>query len=216
MVLPNSFTEPRPEDGEFQPVRSTRKRWIVINLVLGGVLWFGFCTDFSWRGTLPDVLHPTLAAVVAWLSLMKEDKGADPSTRRRFIWACMPSLLGGGCALLFMAPLLLNPLALMFRMSESAAETIIQSAISPDGTRIADVYFRPVGAYAGGNGRVSVRVRYLWLPFVERDVVYIGRSYADEDTYHYLEWTDSDTLSFFGDSVPATTVGLIRFMGLRL
>ncbi|HWB02886.1 MAG TPA: hypothetical protein VG796_07680 [Verrucomicrobiales bacterium] len=188
----------------------------MLNLILGGMLWIGICTDVSWRGTLPDILYPFAVACVAALALLKGDKGTLPRARRLYKWACMPSIIGCSITLLSMASVVINPLGLMFRLSEFSSETVIQSAVSPDGTRVADVHFRPVGAYSGGNGRVYVRVHYRWLPFIERDLVYVRRSYADETTHDYLEWRDADTLTFSGDSVPTTQVGFIRLLGVRL
>ena len=40
--------------------------------------------------------------------------------------------------------------------------------LSPDVTREAHVYFRPVGAYAGGNGPINIRVKHRWMPILER------------------------------------------------
>ena len=85
-------------------------------------------------------------------------------------------------------------LGAFFAASEIAGETEIQRAISSDGTRIAYVYFRGVGAYSGGNGRIFVRVRHQILPLLERDVFYLPRSYADENSTNYLEWRDNNTL----------------------
>jgi hypothetical protein len=214
MVLPNSLTG-APENAEVHSDGSTRRKWIVLNLIPGGVLWFGFCTDVSWRGDIPDFLYPPAVAFVALISLMRSDKGPDFRARLLYRLACMPALIGGGIAVIAAVASIANPLAAMFRFSEFASDKVIQSAVSPDGSRVADVHFRGVGAYAGGNGRVYVRVRYRWLPFVERDVVCVPRSYADENAGNYLEWKDADTLSFSGDSVPTTTVGFIRFLGVR-
>lgn len=58
----------------------------------------------------------------------------------------------------------------LFAFDELAGEKQIQQIESPDGRLTADVYFRGVGAYSGGNGRVDVRIRDRFVPFLERDV----------------------------------------------
>ena len=85
-------------------------------------------------------------------------------------------------------------LALLFRIDEIKSEVRIQQISSPDNKQIADVYFRPVGAYSGGNGRIYVKVSNKLLPFLERDILYLRVSRADENTKNYLEWIDNDTL----------------------
>ena len=53
-------------------------------------------------------------------------------------------------------------------MSEISGESRVQTALSPDVTREAHVYFRPVGAYAVGNGPINIRVKHGWMPILER------------------------------------------------
>ena len=82
----------------------------------------------------------------------------------------------------------------MFTVSEITDETLIQQAVSPDGARVASVYFRPVGAYSGGSGRIFVRVSPRLMPFIERDIYYVRVSSADENTTNYLKWVDDHTV----------------------
>lgn len=190
---------------------------IALNLFAGLILWFGYCTDYSWAGSMPDYIYPPAVAFVALVSLRRKDKGANRRSRRRYRLACMPSLIGGGMAIVLMVIMFVPPLLLasLFTISEIAGETLIQSAVSPDGTRVANVYFRPVGAYSGGNGHVFIRVRYRWLPIVERDIYYVRMSSAHEYTHDYLQWKDANTLHISRDWMKGTsadvTVGTIRF-----
>lgn len=107
--------------------------------------------------------------------------------------------------------MLIPPLTLgaLFAVSEIAGETQIQRVTSPDGTRSAYVYFRGVGAYSGGNGRIYVRVRHQILPFLERDIFYLGRSYASDDSTNYLEWQDNNTI-YIPEIKREVPVGTIR------
>lgn len=46
-------------------------RWLVLaNLVLGTLLWFFFCTDYSLAGTLPDIVFPPAMGVLGGLALL--------------------------------------------------------------------------------------------------------------------------------------------------
>ena len=170
--------------------------WLIfVNLILGLFLWFLYFTDYSLIGTIPDILFPPLVAIIAVVSL------ALINIHGRFqkffvMLAHLPSIIGGGLYILIAFIMLIPPFTLgtMFMVSEITEEVQIQQAVSPNGTRVANVYFRGVGAYSGGNGRIYIRVRYPNIPFLERDVFYLGRSLASEETINYVEWIDDDTL----------------------
>ena len=185
------------------------RRWKAIawtNLVLGVLLWLGYVTDYSWRGTLTDFLFAPMVGVVAIASLLLKCKGPSKRTRRLYKLACLPGAVGGGLVIICMAlaalllvifpPLILG---VMFGVAEHRTERVIQEAVSPEGSRVAAVYFRDVGAYTGGYGRVDVRVRYRWMPAVERDVFHTGRSYSDKGVSEYVRWKDADTLQIVGE-----------------
>ncbi len=198
--------------------RTRRHKWkiiSVVNLTLGLILWFGFSTDFSWVGTVSDFCYPPAVAFLSLCSLMFTSK----ATRRIYKLACLPSLIGGGITLMLMVVMIIPPFTLgsLFVLDEIKHETWLQRALSPNGARVANVYFRGVGAYAGGNGRIYVRIRNRWLPFVERDIYEISQSYAHEDTYEYLYWKDNNTLYISGEpalEAPKNrelNVGVIQF-----
>lgn len=175
-------------------------RWkivVSINAVLGVILWFGYLTDYSWPGTLLDILFPPVVGVIGLFSLVFVTASVSSKARRRFAGlACLPSLFGGCLSVLSVILMLIPPFTLgfMFMVTEMGDEVLIQQAVSPDGMRIVEVYFAPVGAYGAGNGRISVRVRCRLFPVVERDVFSLDASYADENTSNYLSWADNDTL----------------------
>jgi hypothetical protein len=80
-------------------------------------------------------------------------------------------------------------------------EKEIQQVASPDGTQVARVTFRGVGAYSGGNGRVSVNVYARFFPILEHEVYYNGSSLASEDESNYVAWLDNRTLLISEDQV---------------
>lgn len=110
--------------------------------------------------------------------------------------AHLPALLGGGLFVLSTLLMFVPPFTLggLFAFDELAGEKQIQQIESPDRRLTADVYFRGVGAYSGGNGRVDMRIRDRFVPFLERDVYYLGRSLASETSSEYVSWLDNRTL----------------------
>jgi hypothetical protein len=182
----------------------------LINLILGLFMWFLFSTDYSLTGTIPDILFPPVVGIIAVISLAF-NKTSSKWQRLLITLAHLPSIIGSGLCVLTVLLLLIPPFTLgaFFAAFEIASETEIQRAISPDRTRIVYVYFRGVGAYSGGNGRIFVRVRHQILPFLERDVFYLPRSYADENSTNYLEWRDNNTL-YISETQQEITVGVIE------
>jgi hypothetical protein len=191
------------------------RRWwflLVPNLCLGVVLWFFYFTDYSWSGTIPDIVFPPVVAVISFVSLLAARNARNRSLSRAARLACLPPLIGGGSYVLMAALLLMPPFTLgaLFTIDEISNEKLIQEAPSPDGTRVAEVYFRGVGAYASGNGRIYVRVKHRLLPFVERDVYHLHGSHVDQDTTDYLSWSDSDAL-YIPETHEQVAVGMIGF-----
>ncbi len=175
-----------------------KQPWIIliaVNIVFGLLFWFLSFTNYSIIGTIPDTLLPVVVGILAIVSLRIVKAG---NKRQRFFitLAHLPSLIGSGLSILMAVIMFIPPFTLgaLFRASEISHETLIQRAVSPDGMQTAYVYFRGVGAYSGGNGRIFVRVRSAFMPFFEKDVFYLSNSHADEESSDYLEWLDRDTL----------------------
>ncbi len=170
-----------------EKIYSSRMVWL--GLILGFLLWFGYFTDYSLAGTIPDLLFPALVGIVAI-------KAIGQTSYRLIKYILGLHVLAGFFPLFVILISLIPPflLGFLFAASEVAGETRIQREASPDGVRMADVYFRPVGPYASGNGRVYVRIKYRLFPLVERDVFAHSGSHADEDTDDYVSWKDNDTL----------------------
>jgi hypothetical protein len=101
-----------------RPARRGYRKVIAVNLILGLLLWAGYCTDYSLRGTMPDYMFPPAVALVALASLFRRDKGMTRRSRRRYVWSCMPSLIGGGMAMLLMAVVALMGLPALFMLGE--------------------------------------------------------------------------------------------------
>ena len=165
---------------------------LAVNLLLGIAFWFGFLSDLSLRGTLSDILFPPFILTFAIITL-----GTLPTEKRKLgRLAYIPSC-SGGCLSLLMGLIMLIPpftLAFLFGVSEIKGEVRIQQIASPNNIDFAEVYFRPVGAYTGGSGRIYVRVVNRYMPFIERDI-YAGKTHtADEKTTNYVRWLDNNTL----------------------
>ena len=186
---------------------------IGINILLGLMLWFGYLTDYSWASSSLDASFPLYVGGIALLSMIYFVNRKDNLGKWRKVKAllCLPSLTGCCLSTLFITLMIMPPFTLgfFFMMAEMDDEVLIQQATSPDGSRVAKVYFRPVGAYGAGNGRTYVRVEQPLLPFVERDVFSLTKSYADENTSNYLSWVDNDTL-LISETDEKIELGMVR------
>ncbi len=183
---------------------------VTVNLILGLFLWFLFSTDYSLVGTIPDILFPPIVGMIAVVSLAVS-KTSGKRKRLLVTLLHLPSIIGGGLYILTVLLMLVPPFTLgaFFAISEIMGETEIQRAVSPDGARTAYVYFRGVGAYSGGNGRIFVRVKRRMLPFLERDIFYLPRSYASEDSANYVEWRNNNVL-YISETKQEISVGIIE------
>ena len=195
MKQPDTLSAPGPEASRAKP--SVRWRsWNAVILALGVLLWFLSFTNYSLLGSWTDLIFPVAVGLAAFISLAV----ALPRTvgRGRVLTAAahLPALLGGGLFVLSTLLMFVPPFTLggLFAFDELAGEKQIQQIESPDRRLTADVYFRGVGAYSGGNGRVDVRIRDRFVPFLERDVYYLGRSLASETSSDYVSWLDNRTL----------------------
>ena len=180
-------------------VPKSSRRWpglAALSLVLGLCLWFLSFTDYSLVGTLPDLIFPPAVALVAVISLVISWRRTRRRGRLLVALAHLPALSGGLLFLLAGIMLFVPPFTLggLFAAGEIAGETRIQQNASPNNHLVASVYFRGVGAYGGGNGRIYVRVQHRTLPFLERDVFYLGESLATEKSSDYVKWVDNGTI----------------------
>jgi hypothetical protein len=169
------------------------------NVLIGITVWFGLLTDYSLLGTIGDILFPIIAMMLT-IKINKVYESPNNKKRRLARILSYPTIAVGILQGIIMGLMILPPLLLatLFWGSELASQTLIQESHSPTGSRVAYVYFRPTGAYAGGSGRVFVRLRYTNFPIIERDIYELRTShYSTEDPSDFLEWQDDDTLRIF-------------------
>jgi hypothetical protein len=169
---------------------------LAINLLLGLLLWFFSFTDYSIAGTIPELFFPIIVLVSGFFVLRMADRASTRSRKRLIRLSILPALLGGSLsvstAVLFVT---FSTIEAISFANETIGEHLIQQAASPDRSRVAEVYFRPVGEYSVGKGQIFVRIKHMLLPFVERDVYHMRRTYqVDWATTDHLSWQDNDTL----------------------
>jgi hypothetical protein len=188
-----------------------QKTYILVGLALGVgvILWVFYLTDYTFAGTLVDYLFPPLSFVVGVFGFAATRQVPRGTGRRLARLATLPALLGGflslAAGILFVV---LSPFGTMAELPEMMGEQIIQTAPSPDGSRIAEVYFRRVGS--SYNGHVSVRVKHRLLPLMERDVYQIRFSYgAGRGKTNQMSWRDNDTI-YISETGEVVQLGLVR------
>jgi len=181
-----------------------------ITLVLGMLLWFFLLTDYSLVGTLPDFLFPP-AMLVLGIAAFMWARYADTSSRT---WlsrlVALPAIIGGSLYLVAVGLAFMPPqtLGAMFFSDAMASEVRLQEATSPDGSRVAEVYWLP-GGYSGSfNRALLVKVRYPILPFVERDIFSTALHLETTEGEH-ISWRDNDTLYLF-DTGAVIKVGAVK------
>jgi hypothetical protein len=83
---------------------------------------------------------------------------------------------------------------------------------------VAEVYFTPTGAYAGGMGRIHVYLRHRGMPLLRRQIFYFGNSDVDETTTNYVDWCDDANLFVFETrtTIPIRAIGWETPMFVRL
>jgi hypothetical protein len=184
--------------------------WFGLLLLLGCWYWFSLCTDFSLAGTIPDIIFPPLAASLALVAF----RGTASITNRLRRWlyraACLPLILGGLVYVITAALIGANFFGMLFVASEMLSEEQIARVVSPNTQQEAYVYFQGMGAYAGGDGHFLVRVRYRYLPIVERDV-YAVHSYSGQAVQ--VSWQDNDNIMVEHDSIDGingTTIDIVN------
>ena len=189
-------------------LQSHWKLVLIINLLLGIVLWLDWFTNISLRGEFTNILFPLIVAFLALITLE-----ILPAEKKRLgVFASIPSC-GGGCLYLLVGFMMLIPpftLYFLFRVSEIADEVRVQQIISPNRINFADVYFQPVGAYGEGSGRIYIRVQNKFLPFIERDL-YSGTTYmTEENLTDYVQWLDDSTL-YISETSTRISIGNVKF-----
>ena len=175
------------------PITSRRRDRVYVGLAvgLGCLFWLTQFTDYSLPGTWPDLLLPPVLMIVGlrawWVS--------RPSPARWLRRLAIVPALFGGCLTTSLEILAFVPpftLGVLFFLSETAGEEQIQEAISPDGTRVAHVYYYGAGSsIATTYKRIAVRVSYRWFPLLERDVWSDRTVTPDRD---YVAWQGNDSL----------------------
>jgi hypothetical protein len=193
----NQDTPLSPSPNRSRPNTRKPSQWLsAVVLVLGALLWFLNVTNYSLVGSWSDLVFPVAVGLLAFIAFVKAWPRTTGRGRLLVSVAHLPALLGGGLFVLSTLLLFVPPFTLggLFAFDELAREKQIQQIESPDRRLTADVYFRGVGAYSGGNGRVDVRIRDPFVPFLERDVYYFGRSLANETSSDYVSWLDNRTL----------------------
>jgi hypothetical protein len=189
-------TEARtPDESTSQPKRmqaepwTTRQKWkLTISLIIGALLWFCDWTDYSLPGTWADLALPIAGLVATFVALRASKSVLTPTIRTAAKIAALLTLVDVSMTILVaMVLAIMSPFGAMYAAFSIGGEEQTSTAVSPDGTRIAEEYYEGGGLLS--DGVVTIRVKYRLMPLLERDV-YRGPSVTDE----HVTWEDNDTL----------------------
>jgi len=189
---------------------SWRLTWI--SLGLGLSFWLLDSTDLSLPGTISDLLFPPFVFFFALVIRIRYRRRLTDREWRISRAAHLPSLLGGGLFCLLGALLLIPPFTLggIFNAYEIISEKCVQRVVSPDRSRIARVYFRARGSYAGGQGTVHLRVQTRLFPLLERDLYESVVFESDATTKEWIVWQGNDWI-YLEEDKESISAGGIRF-----
>jgi len=173
-----------------------RPIYLLINFVLGLVLWFGLCSDYSWDNVWVNVLFPPIVGLIGLASLFHNKQSLTRQQERVQCLLCLPSIIGGIPYVLWMILAIIPPFVFgpMLWIHQQSSATRIQQVESPSGSQIAEVYYLPDVVLSEVPGRIEVHLKYKWLPFVKRDIFDLCLTEVDKNTQNYLSWVDNETL----------------------
>ena len=166
-----------------------------INLAIGLFYWFLASTNISLVGSIIELLLPFVIMVIALIS-KRWAAPADKKQEKILKLSRFPSIIAGVVNGVMIFILFVPPFTLggVFMAGELFSEKIVQKTESPNGNKIGRVYYRGIGAYDGGLGRVQISVGYKWMPLFEKDVYYNGRSNLSEDEPQFFRWKDNKSI----------------------
>ena len=182
----------------------------VVNMMLAILLIFFHFTDYSLAGSVPDMIFPLLAGLVAlgsW-SIMRFGVAA-PRTFLNTVSFWISIILGifPYILLTIFAPIML--LGYMFIAQNNADDRVVQRVLSPNQKIVAEVTYHPVGAYTSGWGAYRITLSSTTIPFVERDIYRTSSNYRGTEST-FVEWVDNDTL-YIPENDEIVEIGFAKF-----
>ena len=179
-----------------------------LNIFFAALLLVLSATDVSISGCKADLVFPVFVLVFSLIT--RKAAARQPAcARRRFVrQTALPGMLLGG---MHVAAAILLVFPSLFTLSELTGERHIESYRDPDSTKVAGVYLRPGGAYAGGHGTMYVRISFSWFPLLERDIyrgTYYSRGGEENQSEPEAVWLGSDSLRITsnGKVIPVGTL----------
>lgn len=183
---------------------------IGFSFFVGLLLWFFYITDYSLVGNWGDVFFPPLAFVLGLVAL-DLSRFLEKGKRLRARISATPAIIGGLAYLAMLSFAFMSPniMGALFMLNEVRGERLISSATSPDGTRIAEAYYRPAGVFIADTNAFLVRVKHTAFPIIERDIVVTRTtSISGDPDQDLLKWDNNDILEV--PEVGKVSVGIIQ------
>jgi hypothetical protein len=177
-----------------------------VTSVVGLLLWVDYFSAYSFKWLVLEVVFPFIVLLLGITLYKKSKKIAREGKEKQIITfvsisSIVGGLLGSVTYALTLFIMLIPPFSPggMFLLSELSQDRIIYSAVSPNGMQVANVHFRPTGAYSSGNGHVLVSLSPRFLPFIEKQIYDLDRVLAPENEFT-ITWQDTNTVYLGGEN----------------
>jgi len=195
----------------------TFPQWLIIVSILSGIsgllLTIGLFTDFSWNSIWVNLIFPPTVGILG-LVCFKASKPIAKTKRQKWYRGicCLPAMICGLPYFVVMIGAIFPPfiLATGFWVTEEADRSIVQKSVSPDGSVVALVSYKPSGAYTSGLGSTELQLTYPNFPLVKRDLHKMGKTDSDTNRTNWIKWIDNNNI-YIIDNQKTIEVGVVKF-----
>lgn len=165
--------------------KSSKWRFLfAMNIFILCLFWFLALTDYSWYENWFSLLFSLLVASASLMTFFMLGFLNRPNHFLVFL-VCMLTFL------MALASIVLH--------RYHSHDTPIQVEISPDGTKLVEVYCSFTPAHVIGVDHIEITLRYRSLPFLQRDLGLYNNTprHCNFDASNLVRWDDNDTIYVF-------------------
>lgn len=190
------------------------------NLALSCILLIGMYSDYQFENQKANFVLPLVVSIMTIFLLWKTYRSNWESRRPMLIVSLIPLVISLPyflSVIICLIPFFTCRCAfeLEHLLIHKGIPILLQSELSSDNAKTAEVYYSEVKGDNASGGYLDVYVKYHFLPFVNRKVheVYTPKSYNDFKN-PIVEWTDDNTIVFINTQV--LDIGIIGFQSSQI